>query len=50
MRDARLTFVLILFFIYPGALCFQEFSGDVAFIFICVRLINISIIKFFVSW
>jgi ABC-type transport system involved in cytochrome c biogenesis permease subunit len=39
-----------LFFIYPGALRFQEFSADVASIFICIGLINISIIKFFVNW
>jgi heme exporter protein CcmC len=48
--DTRLTSVLILFFIYPGALRFQEFSADVASIFICIGLINIPIIKFSVNW
>lgn len=48
--DARLTSVLILFFIYLGALRFQEFSADVASIFICIGLINIPIIKFSVNW
>jgi heme exporter protein CcmC len=48
--DARLTSVLILFFIYPGALRFQEFSADVASISICIGPINIPIIKFSVNW
>lgn len=48
--DARLTSVLILFFIYLGALRFQQFSADVASIFICIGLINIPIIKFSVNW
>jgi len=48
--DARLTSVLILFFIYLGALRFQEFSADVASIFICIGPINIPIIKFSVNW
>jgi heme exporter protein C len=45
-----LTSVLILFFIYSGALRFQQFSADVASIFICIGLINIPIIKFSVNW
>nr|YP_009047298.1 cytochrome c biogenesis C [Ptychomnion cygnisetum]AGN74050.1 cytochrome c biogenesis C [Ptychomnion cygnisetum]AHI15989.1 cytochrome c biogenesis C [Ptychomnion cygnisetum] len=48
--DARLTSVLISFFIYLGVLCFQQFSADVASIFICMGLINIPIIKFSVNW
>ncbi len=48
--DVHLTFVLILFFTFLSALCFQEFFVDVAFIFICIRLINIPIIKFFINW
>jgi heme exporter protein C len=48
--DVHLTSVLILFFIYPGALRFQKFSTDIASIFICIELINIPIIKFFVNW
>jgi heme exporter protein CcmC len=48
--DARLTSVLILFFIYLGALRFQEFSADLASIFICIGSINIPIIKFSVNW
>jgi heme exporter protein CcmC len=48
--DARLTSVLISFFIYSGAPRFQQFSADVASIFICIGLINIPIIKFSVNW
>lgn len=48
--DARLTFVSILFFIYPGALRFEEFSVDVASISIRIGPINIPIIKFPVNW
>jgi len=48
--DARLTSVLILSFIYLGALHFQEFSLDAISIFICIRLINIPIIKFYRNW
>jgi hypothetical protein len=48
--DARLTFVLILFFIYPSALHFQEFSANITSIFIWIGLINILIIKFFINW
>nr|QIA60649.1 cytochrome c biogenesis C [Metacalypogeia alternifolia] len=48
--DARLTSVLISFFIYPGALRFQEFSADVASISTCIGPINIPIIKFSVNW
>nr|QIA60398.1 cytochrome c biogenesis C [Heteroscyphus zollingeri] len=48
--DARLTSVLISFFIHPGAPRFQEFSADVASIFICIGPINIPIIKFSVNW
>ena len=48
--DARLTSVLILFFIYLGVLRFQQFSADVASISICIGLINIPIIKFSVNW
>nr|QIA60154.1 cytochrome c biogenesis C [Haplomitrium mnioides]QIA60196.1 cytochrome c biogenesis C [Haplomitrium mnioides] len=44
--DARLTPVSISFFIYLGALRFQEFSADVAPISICIGPINIPIIKF----
>nr|AHI15981.1 cytochrome c biogenesis C [Bazzania trilobata]QGQ61910.1 cytochrome c biogenesis C [Bazzania tridens]QIA59527.1 cytochrome c biogenesis C [Bazzania japonica] len=47
--DARLTSVLISFFIYLGALRFQEFSADVASISICIGPINIPIIKFSVN-
>nr|ULQ69527.1 cytochrome c biogenesis protein ccmC [Isolepis setacea] len=48
--DARLTSVLILFFIYLGALCFQKLSVELASILICVGLIDIPIIKFSVNW
>jgi heme exporter protein CcmC len=48
--DARLTSVLILFFIYLGALRFHEISAEVASVFICIGLINIPIIKFAVNW
>ncbi len=48
--DARLTPVSISFFIYPGALRFQEFSADVAPISIRIGPINIPIIKFSVNW
>nr|YP_010881230.1 cytochrome c biogenesis C [Pellia neesiana]WIA66978.1 cytochrome c biogenesis C [Pellia neesiana]WIA67019.1 cytochrome c biogenesis C [Pellia neesiana]WIA67060.1 cytochrome c biogenesis C [Pellia neesiana] len=47
--DARLTPVLISFFIHPGALRFQEFPADVASISICIGPINIPIIKFSVN-
>jgi len=47
--DARLTSILIFLFIYPGALCSQEFSTDITSIFICVGLINILIIKFSIN-
>jgi heme exporter protein CcmC len=48
--DARLTSVLILFFIYLGALRFNTISADIASIFICIGFINIPIIKFSVNW
>lgn len=48
--DARLTSVLILFFIYLGALRFQKLSVELASILICVGLIDIPIIKFSVNW
>ena len=48
--DARLTSVLILLFIYLGALCFANISADIASIFLCIGLINIPIIKFSVNW
>jgi len=48
--DARSTSVLILFFLYLGALRFQQLSADVASIFICIGLIDIPIIKFSVNW
>nr|BDC46303.1 cytochrome c biogenesis C [Sciadopitys verticillata] len=48
--DARLTPVFILFFIHPGALCFQKLSVELAPISICIGLINIPIIKFPVNW
>nr|YP_009755782.1 subunit of ABC transporter for cytochrome c1 [Gonatozygon brebissonii]QIQ23060.1 subunit of ABC transporter for cytochrome c1 [Gonatozygon brebissonii] len=48
--DARLTSVLILFFIYLGALRLFEFSAEIGSIFICIGLINIPIIKFSVKW
>lgn len=48
--DARLTSVLILLFIYLGALRFNEFSAEIGSIFICIGLINIPIIKFSVNW
>jgi heme exporter protein C len=48
--DARLTSVLILLFIYLGALRFNEFSPEISAIFVCIGLINIPIIKFSVNW
>lgn len=48
--DARLTSVLILFFIYLGAIQFHTISADIASIFICIGFINIPIIKFSVNW
>lgn len=48
--DARLTSVLILLFIYLGAIRFSEFSAEIGSIFICIGLINIPIIKFSVNW
>jgi heme exporter protein C len=48
--DARLTSVLILLFIYLGALRFNEISAEIGSIFICIGLINIPIIKFSVNW
>jgi heme exporter protein CcmC len=48
--DARLTSVLILFFIYLGAIRLSEFSAEIGSIFICIGLINIPIIKFSVNW
>jgi len=48
--DARLTSVLIMLFIYIGAIRFSEFSAEIGCIFICIGLINIPIIKFSVNW
>jgi heme exporter protein C len=48
--DARLTSVLILLFIYLGAIRLLELSPEIGSIFICVGLINIPIIKFSVNW
>lgn len=48
--DARLTSVLILLFIYLGALRFHEISAEIGSVFICIGLINIPIIKFSVNW
>lgn len=48
--DARLTSVLILLFIYIGALAFGKISPEIGSIFICIGLINIPIIKFSVNW
>ncbi|KAI3997066.1 hypothetical protein MKX01_032717 [Papaver californicum] len=48
--DARLTYVLILFLIYLGALRFQKLSVELASISICVGPIDIPIIKFSVNW
>ena len=48
--DARLTSVLILLFIYLGAIRFHSLSADIACIFICLGFINIPIIKFSVNW
>nr|YP_010736354.1 cytochrome c biosynthesis ccmC-like [Zygnema circumcarinatum]QKQ14682.1 cytochrome c biosynthesis ccmC-like [Zygnema circumcarinatum]WEL36327.1 cytochrome c biosynthesis ccmC-like [Zygnema circumcarinatum] len=49
--DARLTSVLILLFIYLGALLLlRHTSADIASIFLCIGLINIPIIKFSVNW
>jgi heme exporter protein C len=48
--DARLTSILILFFFYQHALCFQKFSMNNASIFICIGLINIPISKFSIKW
>lgn len=49
--DARLTSVLILLFIYMGALLLQRrTSADIASIFLCIGLLNIPIIKFSVNW
>lgn len=48
--DARLTSVLILLFIYIGALELSKLSADIGAIFICIGLLNIPIIKFSVNW
>lgn len=48
--DARLTSVLILFFIYLGAIRFCKMSAQIGSIFICIGCINIPIIKFSVNW
>lgn len=48
--DARLTSVLILLFIYIGALLLYEWCPDVAPLFILIGLVNIPIIKFSVNW
>jgi heme exporter protein C len=48
--DARLTSVLILFFIYLGAIRFCDISAEIGSIFICIGCINIPIIKFSVNW
>lgn len=48
--DARLTSVLILLFIYLGALRFNEISAEIGSIFICIGCLNIPIIKFSVNW
>jgi heme exporter protein C len=48
--DARLTSVLILLFIYLGALLLYEWSPDVAPLFVLIGLLNIPIIKFSVNW
>ena len=48
--DARLTSVLILLFIYLGAMRFSEMSAEIGSIFICIGCINIPIIKFSVNW
>lgn len=49
--DARLTSVLILAFIYLGAIRFHSTQNtDIACIFICLGFINIPIIKFSVNW
>lgn len=49
--DARLTSVLILFFIYLGAIRFNtNGTPEIGSIFICIGLINIPIIKFSVNW
>ena len=48
--DARLTSVLILFFIYLGALRFFATHQEIGAIFVCIGLINIPIIKFSVNW
>jgi len=48
--DARLTSVLILFFIYLGILRFNQISAEIASIFICLGFVNIPIIKFSVNW
>nr|QJS35645.1 cytochrome c biogenesis C [Taxus cuspidata] len=48
--DARPTPVFISSFIYPGALCFQKLSVELASISICIGLINTPIIKSPVNW
>lgn len=48
--DARLTSVLILLFIYLGAMVLYEWSPDVAPLFVFIGLLNIPIIKFSVNW
>ena len=48
--DARLTSVLILLFIYIGAMLLYEWVPDVAPVFVFIGLINIPIIKFSVNW
>lgn len=48
--DARLTSVLILLFIYLGAMLLYKWSPDVAPLFVFIGLLNIPIIKFSVNW
>ncbi|KAL0554744.1 hypothetical protein IC582_008672 [Cucumis melo] len=48
--DARLTSVFSSFLIYLGALHFQKLHVESTFISICLRPINIPIIKFSVNW
>nr|APD51395.1 cytochrome c biogenesis C [Pelargonium citronellum] len=48
--DARIISILLLFFIYLGALLFLKLSVELASLFIFLGLLDIVIIKFSVNW
>ena len=48
--DARLTSVLILFFIYLGVMRLTQLSAELASVFVCLGFVNIPIIRFSVNW